>query len=136
MFSYQGSCRSFQATALIFYQSIFRLSRTFFIRFRHLFLPPAILRMAFCLPPVVPPPRLRSAGFQKFSSVISDRCYLITLEGNCQRFSCFLFISDNSHIFTVSTAKNCDQHCPIIVHSVFPKTIPPFCIFFFFHTTL
>ena len=91
---------------------------------------------AFCLPPVVPPPRLRSAGSQKFSSVISDRCYLITLEGNCQRFSCFLFISDNSHIFTVSTAKNCDQHCPIIVHSVFPKTIPPFCIFFFFHTTL
>ena len=30
MFSYQGSCRSFQATALIFYQSSFRLSRTFF----------------------------------------------------------------------------------------------------------
>ena len=136
LFSYQGSCRSFQATACIGYHSAMLLSRTFFIRFRHLFLPPAILRMAFCLPPVVPPPRLRSAGFQKFSSVISDRCYLITLEGNCQRFSCFLFISDNSHIFTVSTAKNCDQHCPIIVHSVFPKTIPPFCIFFFFHTTL
>ena len=30
MFSYQGSCRSFQATALIFYQISFRLSRTFF----------------------------------------------------------------------------------------------------------
>ena len=29
LFSYQGSCRSFHATALILYQSVFRLSRTF-----------------------------------------------------------------------------------------------------------
>lgn len=30
------------------------------------------------------------------SSVISDRCYLITAGGNCQCFFSFLFISDNS----------------------------------------
>ena len=33
LFSYQGSCRSFLATALIFYQSIFALSRTFYLSF-------------------------------------------------------------------------------------------------------
>ena len=37
LFSYQGSCRSFQATACIDYHSALLLSRTFFIRFRHLF---------------------------------------------------------------------------------------------------
>ena len=37
MFSYQGSCRSFLATALIFYQISFALSRTFlFFCFAHL----------------------------------------------------------------------------------------------------
>ena len=37
MFSYQGSCRSFLATALIFYQIRFALSRTFlFFCFAHL----------------------------------------------------------------------------------------------------
>ena len=105
MFSYQGSCRSFQATACIDYHSALLLSRTFSIRFRHRFLLPAIFQMPFCRLPVVPPPRLRSAGSQKFSSVISDRCYLITMGRNCQHFSCFLFISDNSHIFTVSNRK-------------------------------
>ena len=136
MFSYQGSCRSFQATACIDYHSALLLSRTFFHSLSTFFLLPAIFQMTFCRLPVVPPPRLRSAGSQKFSSVISDRCYLITIRGNCQRFSCFLFISDNSHISSISTAKNCDQRCPIIVHSVFLKTASPFCIFFFFHTTL
>ena len=95
LFSYQGSCRSFQATARIDYHSTLLLSRTFFRPLSTLFFS-RHLPMAVRLPPVVPPPRLRSAGFQKFSSVISDRCYLITLEGNCQRFSCFLFISDSS----------------------------------------
>ena len=38
MFSYQGSCRSFLATALIFYQIRFALSRTFlFFCFAHPF---------------------------------------------------------------------------------------------------
>ena len=33
---------------------------------------------------------------REFFPVISDRCYLIISKSNCQRFFCFLFISDNS----------------------------------------
>ena len=40
------------------------------------------------------PADLISRGFS--GPVISDRCYLITTGRNCQCFSCFLFISDNS----------------------------------------
>ena len=127
MFSYQGSCRSFLATALIFYQISFALSRTFLFfcfahllssrsassdslyrlshlqgvvnSFFHLFFQRFRLLFPALLSPAVPPPRLRltcsSADFQ--GPVISDRCYLITTEGNCQCFFSFLFISDNSH---------------------------------------
>ena len=62
MFSYQGSCRSFQATACIDYHSTLLLSRTFFRPLSTLFFS-RHLPMAVRLPPVVPPPRLRPAGF-------------------------------------------------------------------------
>ena len=91
MFSYQGSCRSFLATALIFYQIRSALSRTFLFscfahslsfrsassdslyrlshqqdfvnNFFHLFFRPFQSLISAPSPPVVPPPRLRSWSF-------------------------------------------------------------------------
>ena len=131
LFSYQGSCRSFLATALIFYQIRFALSRTFLFFFSavslpsrsassdslyrlshlqgvvnsffHLFSSASASFSSALLPPAVPPPRLRLACFcAAFQGpVISDRCYLITRKRNCQCFFCFLFISDNSNNFYI-----------------------------------
>ena len=62
---------------------------TVFPRLRFLFFRP----LASGCPASASPADLIFCGF--FGPVISDRCYLITLKRNCQRFSCFLFISDN-----------------------------------------
>ena len=127
MFSYQGSCRSFLATALISYQIRSALSRTFLFFFSavplssrsassdslyrlshlqgvvnsffHLFFQRFRLLLTRSPAPAVPPPRLRLAWFPATfqGPVISDRCYLITRKWNCQCFFSFLFISDNSH---------------------------------------
>ena len=135
MFSYQGSCRSFLATALIFYQIYFALSRTFLFFFSAVSLPSrsassdslyrlshlqGVVNSFFHLfssasgsfssalpPPAVPPPRLRLAWFPAAfqGPVISDRCYLITRKRNCQCFFCFLFISDNSYNFSFFIVK-------------------------------
>lgn len=135
MFSYQGSCHSFLATALIFYQIHFALSRTFLFSFLPFRFPLGRLQATACigyhickalstvffhlfssasgsfssalLPPAVPPPRLRLAWFPAAfqGPVISDRCYLITRKRNCQCFFCFLFISDNSYNFSFFIVK-------------------------------
>ena len=72
LFSYQCSLflLSSQATALIDYHIFCRLSTTFLFFF--------------------------VASFQRLSVCLSDEDYLIILICNCQRFSCFLFISHNS----------------------------------------
>ena len=89
-------CCSFQATALTDYHIAFRLSTTFFICFNRL---PGLL-------PLPSSGRSASASpvgmLREFFPVISDRCYLIISKSNCQRFFCFLFISDNSFNSTPS----------------------------------
>ena len=98
LFSYQGSCHSFFATALIFYQSSFALSRTFYFSFLssplpsrsassdilyrlshqlsvvnnffHLFFQRFQLPFSAPRTPVVPPPRLR----QCLTSAVSRCC--------------------------------------------------------------
>ena len=136
MFSYQGSCRSFQATAYIDYHSALLLSRTFFHSLSTFFssachfsddLLPSPGRSASASPVS----RLSEVFLRHQRQVLSyhHRKELSTF------FLFFIYFRQFTH-FNVSAAKNCDQRCPIIVHSVFLKTASPFCIFFFFHTTL
>ena len=49
MFSYQGSCRSFLATALIFYQIRFALSRTFYFSVSLICFPFGPLQATACI---------------------------------------------------------------------------------------
>ena len=136
MFSYQGSCRSFQATACIDYHSALLLSRTFFHSLSTSFssachfsdgLLPSPGRSASASPVS----RLSEVFLRHQRQVLSyhHRRELSTF------FLFFIYFRQFTH-FNVSAAKNCDQRCPIIVHSVFLKTASPFCIFSFFHTTL
>ena len=123
LFSYQGSCRSLSSDSLYMLPQRFAFVKNIFSSFRFLFsqlsataclgyhistaLSTSFLTVSLCLQTrffrspasgcsaSASPADLISCGFS--SPVISDRCYLITTGRNCQRFSCFLFISDNSH---------------------------------------
>ena len=110
LFSYQGSCRSFLATALISYQIRSALSRTFLFFFSAVPLSSrsassdSLYRLShlqgvvnsFFICFFSPVFSALPAPFDP-RPVISDRCYLITRKWNCQCFFSFLFISDNSH---------------------------------------
>ena len=121
MFSYQGSCRSLLSDSLYRLSQRFAFVKNFFPSFCFLFsqlpataclgyhistaLSTSFLTVFLRLQPLffrspasgcsasASPADLISRGFP--GPVISDRCYLITTGRNCQRFSCFLFISDN-----------------------------------------
>ena len=117
MFSYQGSFSVLsQATAFIFYQKLYHLSRTFltfFIFFLlsvpEVFLPHKSALIGYHIRILLsrtfstlssdllshPVPQWPLGLF--FSSVcLSDKWYLITGKVNCQCFFCFLFFSHNS----------------------------------------
>ena len=93
-----------QATALIDYHIAVILSTTFLLSD----LPPPRLQISFSVVsryPIVysshslavPPPRLQKSVPVFRIAVISDKWYPIMYGSNCQCFSCFLFISDNSN---------------------------------------
>ena len=136
MFSYQGSCRSFLATALIFYQIPFALSRTFLFffsvrplssrsassdslyrlshqrslvnNFFHLFSSPSSPSSSALFPPVVPPPRLRQ-GFDSCGSEFlssATGAILPPLSGIVNVFSIFYLFQTIHTILTLSHSQN------------------------------
>ena len=131
MFSYQGSCRSFLATALIFYQIRFALSRTFLLffsvrplssrsassdssyrlshqrslvnNFFHLFSSSPSPSSSAPFPPVVPPPRLRQGFDSCCSEFLSSAtgAILPPLSGIVNVFSIFYLFQTIHTILTL-----------------------------------